>query len=68
MKQTLCNFNKDLIRASNYPIYFITRVRVISGISSPGTRVLTGSKFVKYSREFWVKHFRLLTSKGKFSQ
>ena len=33
-------------RASNYPIYFITRVRVISGISSSGTRVFTGSKMV----------------------
>ena len=54
-----------LIRASNYPIYSITRVRVFLGISSPGTRVLTGSKFVLYFRGFGGKNFRKLTSKCK---
>ena len=57
-----------LSRASNYPIYFITRVRVISGISSPGTRVFTGSKLVHHISWFIGENFQNINSKSTFLQ
>ena len=45
-------------RASNYPIIFITRVRVISGIKRTGTRVFTGSRFYTLNLRYFGINFQ----------
>ena len=51
-------FFSVLSRASNYPIFFITRVRVISGIKRTGTRVFTGSRFYTLNLRYFGINFQ----------